>query len=301
MLQHELETAIALARLAGKTIIRHYEAGFETEEKLGADNYSEPVTIADREASRIIVDGLAAAFPDDGILSEEETDDLERRISKDRVWIIDPMDGTAGFVKKDGDFGVQIGLAEHGVPVAGVVYLPFHDVLSYAVKGAGSFTVTAGGAPVQMRTSEHHVFSEMGLAVSRNHLSPRMHRIIEHFGFERIINRGSVGLKVGLIADRTCDIYIHPSPRTKLWDTCAPQIILEEAGGRFTDLFGLEVRYDRADLQNRNGILATNGVAHVAAVEHLKPILAEFGRVPHVPQAIGWNSAKSLDLKSKRL
>jgi len=281
MLQHELQTAITTARLAGKTILRHYADGFETEEKLGADNYSEPVTIADREASRIIVDALSAAFPDDGILSEEEIDDLEHRLSKPRVWIIDPIDGTAGFVKHDGDFGVQIGLAEDGVPVAGVVYLPFHDVLYFAVKDGGAFVVRNSGEPVRMHTSTKDDFHDMGLAVSRNHLSNRMHRIIEHFGFTKIVNRGSVGLKVGLIADRSCDIYIHPSPRTKLWDTCAPQVILEEAGGRFTDLFGFEMRYDRADLQNRNGILATNGTAHAAAVEQLKPILEEFGRVPY--------------------
>ena len=282
MLQQELETAISLARLAGKSILKHYVDGFETEEKLGPDNHFEPVTVADRHASRIIVDGLIAAFPDDGVLSEEEADDRERRLSKSRVWIIDPIDGTAGFVKHDGDFGVQIGLAENGLPVVGVVYLPFHDVMAYAVKGGGSFTITTGGEPRRMETSDKTLFREMPLAVSRNHLSDRMSRIIEYFGFTKIVNRGSVGLKTGLIADQTCDIYIHPSPRTKLWDTCAPQIILEEAGGCFTDLFGLEMRYDGADLQNRNGILATNGAAHDLAVERLKPLLEEFGRVPYV-------------------
>ncbi|HEX3101080.1 MAG TPA: 3'(2'),5'-bisphosphate nucleotidase CysQ [Pyrinomonadaceae bacterium] len=280
MLQHELETAILLARIAGKSILKHYADGFETEEKLGADNETEPVTVADRDASRIIVDGLAAAFPDDGILSEEEIDDLELRLSKDRVWIIDPIDGTAGFVKHDGDFGVQIGLAENGLAVLGVVFLPAHDLLSYAVKGRGSFMIHDGGEPVRVSVSSKTRFEEMTLAMSRNHPSPRMGRIIEYFGFTKSSKRGSVGLKVGLIADRTCDIYIHPSPRTKLWDTCAPQIILEEAGGRFTDLFGLEMRYDHADLQNRNGILATNGASHELAVERLKPLLTEFGRVP---------------------
>ena len=283
MLQNELETAIATALLAGKTILKHYAEEFETEQKIGADNRSEPVTIADREASRIIVDGLASAFPDDGILSEEEKDDLELRISKRRVWIIDPIDGTAGFVKKDGDFGVQIGLAEDGVPIVGVVYLPFHDVLSYAVKGEGSSSVINGREPVRITTSDVAVLSEMTLAMSRDHPSSRMARIIEHFAFRGTVRRGSVGLKVGLITDQTCDIYVHPSPRTKLWDTCAPQLILEEAGGRFTDLFGYEIRYDRADLQNRNGILATNGAAHALVVEHLKPLLAEFGRVPFIP------------------
>lgn len=281
MLQRELHAAIDAALLAGKTILRHYASELETEEKIGADNFSEPVTIADREASRIIVDRLAGAFPADGILSEEEIDDKELRISKHRVWIIDPIDGTAGFVKKDGDFGVQIGLAEEGVPVLGVVYLPFHDRLSYAVKGEGSFTVI-GGEPVRMTTSDIRELSGMKLAMSRNHPSSRMSRVIEHFGFSEIIRRGSVGLKIGLIADRTCDIYLHPGPRTKLWDTCAPQIILEEAGGSFTDIFGNEMCYDKVDLQNHNGILATNGAVHKSIVEHLKPLLAEFGRVPQV-------------------
>src|SRR6187549_362899 len=172
MLQIELEKAIDLARLAGKKILEHYAAGFVTEEKVGADNYSEPVTIADREASRIIVDGLIASFPDDAVLSEEEKDDLKLRLSKDRVWIIDPIDGTAGFVRHDGDFCVQIGLADRGVPAVGVVYLPTKDLLSYAVKGGGSFLVRDGGEPQRMTTSDKRNFREMSLAVSRHHPSP---------------------------------------------------------------------------------------------------------------------------------
>jgi len=280
MLEKELETAVALARLAGETIMRHYAAGFVTEHKIGVDNFSEPVTIADREASRIIVDGLAAAFPHDGILSEEEVDDLELRLSKRRVWIIDPIDGTAGFINHDGDFGVQIGLAEDGVPVAGVVYLPFHDSLGYAVKGSGSFLITGGGKAERLYTSRKNTLREMTLAISRNHPSQRMARIIRHFNFSKTIKRGSVGLKTALIAAQSCDAYIHPSPWTKLWDTCAPQIILEEAGGRLTDLFGHEIRYDCGDLQNRNGIVATNGAAHPLVIGHLKSVLAEFGRLP---------------------
>ena len=279
MLEHELQTAVALARLAGKSILEHYATDFVTEEKLGVDDHFEPVTIADRDASRIIVSGLEAAFPDDAVLSEEEADDVERRIASHRVWIIDPIDGTAGFVKKDGDFGVQIGLAIAGKPVVGVVYLPFHDSMSFAASGSGSFTVVGAGSPVKMTTSDLTDLSAMKLAMTRNHVSSRMARIIEHFGFSAVIKRGSVGLKVGLIADRSCDIYIHPSPRTKIWDTCAPQVILEEAGGRITDLFGFDFCYDKPMLQNLNGILATNGAAHEKAVKHLAPILAEFGRV----------------------
>ena len=282
MLQLELETAISAARLASKTILQYYAAGVETEHKIGVDQYSEPVTVADRESSRIIVDMLSEAFPGDFVLSEEEKDDPLERLAKRRSWIVDPIDGTSGFVNHDGDFAVQIGLADGGNAVLGVVLLPFHNVLTYAVRGGGAFVESGeSGSPTRLDTSGISALNKLKLAMSRNHASPRMARIIAEFGFAKIVRRGSVGLKVGLIAEQECDIYIHPSPRTKLWDTCGPQVILQEAGGRFTDLFGQEYRYDRADVQNHNGIIATNGVSHDAVIERITPLLAEFGRVPH--------------------
>lgn len=284
MLEKELETAIALSKKAGHAILDVYGTDFKTLEKVGADNFAEPVTAADKIASRIIVEGLAFEFPGDGILSEEEIDDLETRLKKERIWIIDPMDGTAGFVKRDGDFCVQIGLAVGGVATLGVVYMPFHHILNYAVKGSGSWAVGDAGEPFRMTASDKTNLSEMCLAMSRDHPSKRMGRIREGLGITKVERRGSVGLKVALIAGQTCDLYIHPSPRTKLWDTCAPQVILEEAGGRFTDLFGLQMRYDRAELKNHNGIVATNGASHDLVLNELEPLLAEFGRVPYAYQ-----------------
>lgn len=279
MLEKELETAVALARTAGEKILEFYALEIIAEQKLGIDNLSEPVTIADRTASRIIVEGLIENFPADGILSEEETDVVEIRTARDRVWMIDPIDGTWGFIKKDGDFGVQIGLTAGGASVLGVVYLPFHNELYFAARGEGAFLSAAGGAPERLKVSAKNDFTEMNVASSRNHRSPKMHRIIEDFGFRQEIQRGSVGLKVGLIARRICDFYVHLSPRTKFWDTCAPQIILEEAGGQLTDIFGAPLRYDLTDVQNHNGILASNGAAHDEAVRKLRPLLTEFGRL----------------------
>ncbi|HEX8639359.1 MAG TPA: 3'(2'),5'-bisphosphate nucleotidase CysQ [Pyrinomonadaceae bacterium] len=279
MLEKELEIAVALALEAGAKILEFYELGVIAEQKLGADNSTEPVTIADITASRMIVGGLEKAFPGDAILSEEETDNVEDRLVGKRVWMIDPIDGTWGFIKKDGDFGVQIGLTSGGEVVLGVVYIPAHDILYYAAKDAGAFRISGGGKPERLSVSEKTDFTEMYLASSRNHRSPRMHRIIEDFGFRQEIQRGSVGLKVGLIVDRICDLYVHLSPRTKFWDTCAPQIILEEAGGRMTDVFGFPLRYDIRDVQNHNGVLATNGAAHEQTVLRLKPLLNEFGRL----------------------
>lgn len=281
MWKQELEVAIKAARAAATNVLAHYAKGFETEQKIGADDLSEPVTIADREASRIIVERITAAFPDDAVLSEEEIDHLHLRLSNERVWIIDPIDGTAGFIDHDGDFAVQIGLAERGSPVVGVVYQPFHDILSYAAKGRGSFTITLGAEPVRRAVSRKSDLCQMTMAISRHHPSPRLRRIIERLQVGATLSRGSVGLKASLIADQTCDLYISPGARTKLWDTCAPQIILEEAGGRFTDMFGYELVYNTADLQNRNGLLATNGTCHDQVVARLRPLLREFGRTPH--------------------
>lgn len=288
MYKKELEVAQSLARQAGELILEYYAKEIIAEEKLGVDNFYEPVTEADRMASRVIVDGLTEAFPDDAVLSEEEKDDPLARLTKKRAWIVDPIDGTAGFVQKDGDFAVQIGLAEDGEPVAGIVYLPDFDVMYYAAKDQGSFVVR-DGKTAGLSVSKKDIFTEMKLAVTRNHWSNRMNRVIKLFGFRDLCRRGSVGLKIGLIAEGNCDIYIHLSPRTKLWDTCAPQIILEEAGGKLTDIFGSRMRYDIEDLQNHNGIAASNGASHDEAIKRLKPLLTEFGR----PRIVAGRKASS--------
>lgn len=278
MLNNELQIAISAARLAGKMTLEHYATEIVAESKIGVDKFDEPVTAADREASRLIVEMLQERFPNDAILSEEEFDDAEYRLNRDRVWIIDPIDGTSGFIKKDGDFAVQIGLAVEGAPVLGVVLLPFHEVTYFASKGGGAFRTDDKGTS-QLNTSSISDYSQMLMAVSRNHRSPKINTILAEFGVKGEMQRGSVGLKVGLIADQACDIYIHLSPRTKLWDTCAPQIILEEAGGRLTDLWGNRYRYDVTDVQNWGGIVASNGTIHDETIDRLQPLLSQFGRL----------------------
>ncbi len=278
MLETELETVISLARKASKRILEYYDGQIIAEEKIGADSFAEPVTAADREASQIIVKGLSNAFPADAILSEEETDDTTMRMKAERVWIIDPIDGTAGFIKQDGDFAVQIGLAVRGEAVLGVVLLPFHQKLYYAKKGCGAWMTVGNSEPLRMTVSDTIDISEMTIAISKNHPSARMGRVLDGLDFRKSVSRGSVGLKVGLISENECDVYIHLSPRTKMWDTCGPQVILEEAGGKLTDLYGKKYKYDRIDVQNFGGIAASNGYSHENIIAELRPILAEIGR-----------------------
>lgn len=276
--ESEVEVATRLARDAGAILLRHYHSPFLVEQKVNALKEIEEVTAADREANELIVDCLRREFPDDGILAEESTDS-EHRLDKDRVWLIDPMDGTKNFIQRDGDFAVQIGLAVNGESVVGVVYQPVRNVLYRAVRGGGSWIEDDHPAR-PMSVSPHTEPGEMVLASSRSHRSPRMERVVQEFGFKDEVRRGSVGVKIGLITEQKADLYLHLSPSTKQWDTCGPEIILAEAGGRLTDLFGQPLRYNGVRIDNRNGIVATNGAAHEMVIENLAPLLREFGREP---------------------
>jgi 3'(2'), 5'-bisphosphate nucleotidase len=274
--ERELEIARRLAREAGALTLEYYDKPLHVEQKMSADD-EEPVTEADRAANALIVAGIRQEFPDDGILAEESID-TARRLGKSRVWMIDPLDGTNGFIARNGDFAVQIGLAIEGEARVGVVYQPLADVLYWAAVGEGSWIERAGLASERARVSEHRDVNEMRIAVSRSHRSPRMDRVVRTLGVRDEVQRGSVGVKVGLIIERQCDLYVHLSPRTKQWDTCAPEVILSEAGGRMTDLFGSALSYNSPEVQNLNGLVATNGAAHARVISRLAPLLAEFGR-----------------------
>ena len=275
----EIEVATELARAAGAVLLSHYHSPFLVEQKINALQELEEVTAADREANELIVTRLRKEFPDDGILAEESTDNDER-LKKDRVWLIDPMDGTKNFIQRDGDFAVQIGLAVGGETVAGVVFQPTRDLLYRAARGGGAWMEDAHQSITRMNVSSRTQPKDMVLASSRSHRSPRMERVVSAFGFKDEIRRGSVGVKMGLIAEQKADLYLHLSPSTKQWDTSAPEIILTEAGGTVTDLFGQPLRYNGVRIDNQNGVVATNGAAHVLVIENLAPLLREFGRTP---------------------
>ena len=275
-LKHELDVAVDLARTAGAAILEQYKGPLDIEQK-NFDDDSEPVTQADRIANELIVTRLQRDFPHDGILAEESVD-TSRRLDKTRVWMVDPLDGTNGFIAGNGDFAVQIGLSEQGEPIVAVVYQPSTGVLYSAVRGEGTWIGRPQLEPEKAHVSNKKILHEMRLAASRSHRSSRMNKVVQRFGFREEVQRGSVGIKVGLLVEQQCDVYIHLSPRTKQWDTCAPQLILTEAGGRMTDLFGEPLNYNVPDVQNRNGLVATNGGSLDQIIDTLAPLLAEFGR-----------------------
>jgi 3'(2'), 5'-bisphosphate nucleotidase len=278
--ERELRVGVELARRAGETALRFYGGPLRVEHK---DEFNEPVTQADRAANELIVTALREEFPADGILAEESVD-TEARLGRERVWMVDPVDGTKGFIAGTGDFAVQIGLAVAGRSVLGVLYAPATDVLYWAARGHGAWvlrpTSEAGktARAERLSVSREKELKRMRLAESRSHRGPRMQSVVGALGVRAEVKLHSVGIKVGLLVERQADLYIHISHKTKQWDTCAPEAVLTEAGGRMTDLWGGPLHYNTPDVLNRNGIVASNGVAHALVVERLAPLLAGWGR-----------------------
>src|SRR5258705_5711517 len=207
---HELRIALELAREAGAAILDLYEGPLDIEQKANADD-REPVTQADKLANEIIVARLRREFPDDGILAEESINTSDR-LDKSRVWMIDPLDGTTGFIDGNGDFAVQIGLTENGECVLGVVYQPLTGVLYRAVRGGGTWIERPDFELAQGRVSDHQDISTMRLAASRSHRSPRMDKVVQAIGLHEEVLRGSVGIKVGLIVKQQLYLYQNFRP-----------------------------------------------------------------------------------------
>jgi 3'(2'), 5'-bisphosphate nucleotidase len=235
---------------------------------------NEPVTIADREASAIVVAALQGAFPADVVISEEAADDPRRNDPGARVWYVDPIDGTKDFIRGAAGFAVMIGLCVDARPTLGVVYQPVGDRLFWAQIGHGAWSIDADGErPLTCSTVAN--LDEVRLVASKSHRTGQIDQVKDALGIVDEMNIGSVGLKIGLIALGVRDLYVNPSSQSKAWDTCAPEAILTAAGGRISDLWGKPLRYDVPDLRNSRGLIASNGVIHDAVLAKLAPIFPE--------------------------
>ena len=252
MFEQEEATAVEIAREAGKILMQVYATDFSIAYKGSAD----PVTTADKRANEYIVDALRTAFPNDGVVAEESADTSDAMRSG-RCWYVDPLDGTKEFIARNGEFSVMLGLAIDGRAKVGVVYQSVNDRLYRGVVGRSAF-MEYEGESVPLRVSEIVSPSAMRLVVSRSHRSSTTDGLKHALGITEERASGSVGLKVGLIARREADLYVHVSDKSSAWDACGPDAILHAAGGRFTDLAGAPFVYGGTSMKNARGILACN-------------------------------------------
>ncbi|MFN0119279.1 MAG: 3'(2'),5'-bisphosphate nucleotidase CysQ [Blastocatellia bacterium] len=271
-MEQELEIVRAIARQAGQILLKHYKGDAEVQWK----GHDDPVTVADHEASEYIVAELRRHFPDDGILSEEAPDDRER-LERARVWMVDPMDGTKQFIEHLGEFAVMIGLAVRGVAQLGVVYKPVDDRMFYAATGLGAY-VEEGWSTKRLRVSPDSDATHMVAAMSRSHHSPLVDLVNARLGITQHLRSGSVGLKIGLLAEARAHLYLHLGAKTNQWDTCAPEAILREAGGSMTDIHGEPMKYNTTHVRNTTGIVASNGPLHARVLTTIAKVLEETDR-----------------------
>ena len=267
-LVRELAVAEQAARRAAAVILGHYRAGptpFENK----ADG--SPVSAVDREADAAIAACLAEAFPGDAILSEETPDGPER-LGRRRVWIVDPLDGTRGFLARTDDFCVHVALAIDGVPAVGVVHRPVSGVAYRAVAGQGAYRVE-GGAATRLQVSSVASLSGLRLGISRHNAPPALLAWLQTEGLSERALRSGASTKYTALAEGALDGVVTITRGEKEWDTCAPELIVREAGGVVTDGDGRPLGYNRPDVDRPRGIVASNGASHAALLAAVAPLL----------------------------
>ena len=235
------EGVIAVARAAAAEILAIYQSEFAVRHK---DDRS-PLTAADLAAHHCIVDGLRKLTPDIPVLSEESAGiTTAQRRGWSTLWLVDPLDGTREFVKRNGEFTVNIALIEHGVTTYGVVQAPVTGALWHGGQRDGAFRRDGDGGDQTLRVRAPAT-APLRVAASRSHRDERTALFIERMGEIEPIGLGS-SLKFCRLAEGGIDVYPRFGP-TSEWDTAAAQAVLEGAGGAVLDLQGRPFRYNQRD------------------------------------------------------
>jgi 3'(2'), 5'-bisphosphate nucleotidase len=236
-----------LAVEAGERVLEIYASDFEVREKADAS----PLTQADLASERHILAGLKTLTPDLPVLAEESSDvDFEQRREWQRAWLVDPLDGTKEFVKRNGEFTVNIALVEDGRPILGVVHAPVLGVTYLASLRNGARRRDASGeAPICVQAP---VDEELRVVMSRSHANEATQRFLQRAEREYRVSALSKGsaLKMCLVAEGEAHVYPRLGP-TMEWDVAAAQCVVEQAGGQLVTLDGLPMCFNRPDLVNQ--------------------------------------------------
>ena len=262
----ELSVALAAAEAASRVIREQYERFVPI-----PDAASDITTEADRASQELILQLIRRIFPADALIAEEKTPTLEGVLhTGPRLWIVDPIDGTRGFAVKNGEFSVMIAFVEQGQIRVGVVLEPATWLVTYATHGGGCWRCREPGG----EKSRCHVGDAMDLARSTltqsRSRTARESPVVKKIQPAKIVETFSSGVKLARVAGGEADIFANIYPEFHDWDVCAGHILVEEAGGKVTTLAGTPIRYGAEGNKQRQGMLATNGVVHAAALAALR-------------------------------
>ena len=247
---------IPIAKDAGAAILEIYNQADQIKVEQKADQ--SPLTLADKTANKIICEKLALCTENIPIVSEEnKMISYETRKKFDYHWLVDPLDGTKEFIKRNGEFTVNIALIHRHQVVLGVVYTPCMDEMYWAVKGQGAFFIKNGEEQQLTANSFRMKDTGLGIVCSRSHLNEKTTDFIAQFNEPNLVATGS-SLKFLIIARGNAHIYPRLAP-TMEWDTGAAQIVLEEAGGKVINNETKEpLSYNKENLLNPHFIAFGN-------------------------------------------
>ncbi len=266
MSQSLVETLDGVAREAAVLIREVYASNFAVDYK----GPSDPVTEADRRANDLICERLTTLFPNVPIVAEEsEPSSFEGYRNAERIFFVDPLDGTREFVARNGEFVVMIGLVEGERAIAGVIHAPELGISWLGEVGKGAQSIDARGARSAILVSSRPALVEARVVGSRSHRNPALERTLAALGAHELIALGSAGLKAAAIARGTADAYVAPHYAGKRWDACASDALVTAAGGKLTNASGERFDYRAAELDNDRGIVASNGLLHDAIIDRL--------------------------------
>jgi 3'(2'), 5'-bisphosphate nucleotidase len=264
----ELYAAIEAAERAGRKLKEMY-VDFQAIPNAPANISTE----ADRNSQEIILTYLREHFPGDAFCAEEETPALVGVLRLGpRLWIVDPIDGTRGFARKNGEFSVMIGFAEQGRPVVGVVLEPAKDRVTYASIGGGCWQRDGGAQPVRCHVTTTADLSAATLTQSHSRDPNKPSKEVVALHPARVIETYSAGIKLAQVARGEADVYLNTYENFHDWDIAAGHILVTEAGGQVSGLKGQELRYGEEGAWQRHGLLGTNRKIHAAAVAALNPV-----------------------------
>lgn len=253
MWERELEAAKVAAVEAGEAIMEIYNRVGELQVEYKEQNM--PLTKADKAANAIIISHLRKQFPTYAILSEEEKDNLER-LENDLCFVVDPLDGTKEFIKRNGQFTVNIALSYQHKVVMGVIYVPVTAEIYYASQGDGAWRQKKTGEVEKLHVSQTTDIKALRVVLSNSHGCEQMDRLLDKYRLSNFVKVGS-SLKGCMVAGGEADIYYRYNP-TMEWDTAAMQCIVEEAGGIFRQMDGTEMCYNRKNSLNEKGFYVLN-------------------------------------------
>lgn len=278
-----LEEILEITRSVGwgaSYLLRSYYQGKQNRGDLEVqDKKDGPVTAADIAVNHYILERLQNNLKDqDFAYVSEETYKFQsaEQLQDALVWVIDPLDGTRDFIEKTGEYAIHIALVKQGRPILAVVAYPELEKLYYAQQGGGTFVETRDGKVTPIRVSDRNVIEDLTIVASRTHRDQRFNQLLEQLPCKNIKYVGSVGCKVATIIEQQADIYISLSGKSapKDWDMAAPELILTEAGGKFTHFDGTPLMYNQGDVNQWGGLLASNGHCHAELCAQAEKILA---------------------------